>query len=173
MSRAGSSGGQGAAGHPGPKGEQGSPGPSGVTGPPGLTGATGPQGDKGPSGSAVNRLPPKANTITLLDTDGTVGWYPSVTIGSDGLGLISYYDATNQRLKVAHCTNEACSSATKYTVDDSSNVGWFTSIAMSLPYKKTEQKKTKKSFVFTLFLIHSQYYCFNITKIIFLKFRTL
>ena len=31
-----------------------------------------------------------------------------MTIGNDGLGLISYYDYTNQDLKVAHCGNVAC-----------------------------------------------------------------
>ena len=29
----------------------------------------------------------------------------SITIGADGLGLISYYDVTNGDLKVAHCSN--------------------------------------------------------------------
>jgi len=30
---------------------------------------------------------------------------PSITIGADGLGLISYYDVTNADLKVAHLSN--------------------------------------------------------------------
>jgi len=37
-----------------------------------------------------------------------VGYYTSITIGSDGLGLISYYDKSNGDLKVAHCGNPAC-----------------------------------------------------------------
>jgi hypothetical protein len=33
----------------------------------------------------------------------------SITTGADGLGLISYYDFTNEDLKVAHCDNTFCS----------------------------------------------------------------
>ena len=43
-----------------------------------------------------------------MDSVGDVGQYSSLTIGSDGLALISYYDATNQALKVAQCPNELC-----------------------------------------------------------------
>ena len=42
-----------------------------------------------------------------------VGRYPSVTIGSDGLGLVSYVDATNGNLDTAHCTNLACTASTR------------------------------------------------------------
>ena len=35
----------------------------------------------------------------------------------DGLGLVSYYDATNTEPKVAHCNDVACSSAATSTVD--------------------------------------------------------
>lgn len=46
--------------------------------------------------------------LTTLDGSGNVGQYSSVTIGTDGLGLISYYDATNGDLKVAHCSDLFC-----------------------------------------------------------------
>jgi hypothetical protein len=36
----------------------------------------------------------------------------SVTIGVDGLGLISYNDFVDGKLKVAHCDDAVCSSAT-------------------------------------------------------------
>ena len=49
---------------------------------------------------------------TVLDSVGDVGRYPSVTVGSDGLGLVSYLDATNNNLKAAHCTNLACTAFT-------------------------------------------------------------
>jgi len=45
---------------------------------------------------------------TLLDEYGDVGWNSSMSIGSDGLPLISYYDLTNRNLKVAHCEDAAC-----------------------------------------------------------------
>jgi predicted regulator of Ras-like GTPase activity (Roadblock/LC7/MglB family) len=50
-----------------------------------------------------------ASTSTPVDvTTPNVGRYPSVTVGSDGLGIVSYLDATNHNLKVAHCANLAC-----------------------------------------------------------------
>lgn len=51
---------------------------------------------------------PGSTIITALDSNGETGWYPSLTIGGDGFGLISYFDATNGDLKVAHCGNAAC-----------------------------------------------------------------
>ena len=44
-------------------------------------------------------------TLTTLDT---VGQYTSVTIGADGLPLISYFGSDEDDLKVAHCTNPFC-----------------------------------------------------------------
>jgi hypothetical protein len=49
-----------------------------------------------------------AATLTTLDSTGNVGAFTSVTIGADGQGLISYWDATNGDLKVAHCSNVFC-----------------------------------------------------------------
>jgi hypothetical protein len=37
--------------------------------------------------------------------------YPSITIGADGLPVISYMEGTNAKLKVAHCGDTACASA--------------------------------------------------------------
>ena len=39
---------------------------------------------------------------TTVDSVGDVGEHPSITVGPDGRGLVSYYDATNDVLKVAH-----------------------------------------------------------------------
>jgi hypothetical protein len=46
--------------------------------------------------------------LTTLDGPGNVGQDTAVTIGADGLGLISYHDATNGNLKVAHCSDLSC-----------------------------------------------------------------
>jgi hypothetical protein len=67
---------------------------------------------------------------TTLDNAGHVGYFTSVTVGSDGLGLISYYDESNLDLKVAHCNDIVCSNATTTTIDSAGNVGRFTSITV-------------------------------------------
>jgi hypothetical protein len=56
-----------------------------------------------------------AATSTLDVVDGDP--HPSITIGADGLGLISYANRAedNPRLDVAHCTDVACSTATVST----------------------------------------------------------
>jgi hypothetical protein len=77
------------------------------------------------------------NALTTVDSTGFVGWYTSVTIGMDGLPIISYRDNTNGVLKVAHCGNAACSSGPVLTTVDSTGVvGQYTSITIgadSLP----------------------------------------
>jgi len=77
---------------------------------------------------------PLANTITAVDSNGDVGSFTSITIGTDGLPIISYYDATNGDLKVAHCGNASCSSGNTLTTVDSNddNVGQYTSITIGI-----------------------------------------
>jgi hypothetical protein len=84
----------------------------------------------GQTGGATGTQPPSDFTITALDTAGDVGQHTSITIGADGLGLISYYDVTNQNLKVAHCSNLECSAATITTLDSAGDVGENTSITI-------------------------------------------
>jgi len=107
-------------------------GPQGETGPTGAEGAQGPQGEigpMGPTGPVANRqLVPEANSFTNLDSAGDVG--TSITIGADGLPVISYYDATNLDLKVAHCSDLACSSAALKALDSAGYVGYYTSITI-------------------------------------------
>src|SRR5439155_12579463 len=81
----------GPTGPQGPQGSQGPPGPQGPQGPPGNPGPQGPQGPQGPPGSGTER---PVFARTSLDSAGDVGEYNSITIGVDGLGLISYRDAT-------------------------------------------------------------------------------
>jgi hypothetical protein len=74
------------------------------------------------------------NISTTVDTGGAagdVGYYTSVTVGADGLGLISYLDETNGNLKVLHCGNAACNSGnTVTTVDKAGAVGYYTSVTL-------------------------------------------
>lgn len=62
------------------------------------------RGLQGPAG-AIER---PGFALTTLDSAGWVGQRTSITIGADGLGLISYFDRTNLDLKVAHCSNTLC-----------------------------------------------------------------
>jgi hypothetical protein len=71
-----------------------------------------------------------ATRVATIDSSGDVGRYTSVAIGADGLGLIAYYDATNKDLKVAHCSDVVCSTATLSTLDSTGDVGQFASVAI-------------------------------------------
>ncbi len=64
------------------------------------------QGTQFSLAAADNSRP--GQTITTLDSGGDVGQHTSVTIGTDDLPLISYWDITNGDLKVAHCANVFC-----------------------------------------------------------------
>ena len=57
-------------------------------------------------------------TTATIDS-GDTGGFTSITIGSDGLGLVSYEAPQTHAgpLKVAHCSNIACSEATTTTLD--------------------------------------------------------
>ncbi len=82
------------------------------------------------SGNANPALPGPGAAATV-DSAGNVGYWTSITIGADGLGLISYYDVTNDVLEVLHCGNAACNSGNlSTTVDSAGNVGYFTSITI-------------------------------------------
>ena len=71
-----------------------------------------------------------AGEVVEVVVEKNVGRFTSITIGSDGLGLISYRDDTNRDLKVAHCSNVECTSATTSSIDTLGNVGRFTSITI-------------------------------------------
>ncbi len=71
------------------------------------------------------------NVISTVDSVGDVGAYNSITVGGDGLPVISYYDQTNGDLKVAHCGNTACNAGnTLINPAFVGNVGTWTSITI-------------------------------------------
>jgi len=103
---------QGILGEIGPpelQGEKGDAGVQGEQGIPIIQVAQGATGAQGPTAGRESRAMPSTSTITSLDTSGDVRYHTSVTIGADGLGLISYIDNTNNDLKVLHCENTFCS----------------------------------------------------------------
>jgi hypothetical protein len=69
------------------------------------------------------------HSLTVFATTGNDGKYNAVTIGSDGLGLISYQNATGD-LMVAHCLDQACTQVETSTLDTSTSVGEYSSIAI-------------------------------------------
>ena len=75
-------------------------------------------------------LAPSDSILSTLDSSGYVGWNTSITIGVDGLGIISYRDSTNGTLKAAHCSDSLCSSASTYTLDSIGDVDNHTSITI-------------------------------------------
>jgi hypothetical protein len=94
-----------------------------------LTGVPSGLDDGDDVGTLVNRDVPKDNYIGTLDSTGSVA-YTSIAIGADGLPVISYYAGSNNDLKVAHCDDVACTSATLNTVDSTGSVGSHTSIVI-------------------------------------------
>ncbi len=52
--------------------------------------------------------PSLGQVLTTVDSGGDVGYYTSIAIGVDGFPVVSYWDSTNNDLKVAHCGNALC-----------------------------------------------------------------
>lgn len=70
------------------------------------------------------------NSIVNVDING-VGQYASMAVDVQGLPIISYYNAAQQKLKVAHCFDKNCSTFNSIvTPDAASNIGEFTAIAL-------------------------------------------
>ena len=85
---------------------------TGAQGAQGGPGEQGPRGAEGPPGQAGRGIERPGFTRTVLDNNFS-GRYSSVAIGADGLPLICY-DGW-YRLRVAHCDDLACTSATTTT----------------------------------------------------------
>ena len=65
-----------------------------------------------------------------IDSVGNVGYFTSITIGTNGNPIISYYDSSNLDLKVAACHNPTCTTSTNTTIDSTGDVGSYTSITI-------------------------------------------
>jgi len=62
----------------------------------------------------------QAFSHNIIDQNGDVGNNPSITIGVDGLPIISHYASDDDDLKVSHCNDPACNSATSTILEANS-----------------------------------------------------
>ena len=71
-------------------------------------------------------------STTVDDPTNIVGYSTAIAVGTDGLPIVSHWDATAEALRVTHCGNAACTAGNvSTTVDDPVNgVGFFSSIAI-------------------------------------------
>jgi hypothetical protein len=81
-----------------------------------VAGPPGPQGPQGPPGPATGPGKP-GFSLSTADPAFNVGLDAAVTIGVDGLPLIAYWNSNQASLKVVHCSNLTCSSATRSTLE--------------------------------------------------------
>jgi hypothetical protein len=96
----------------------------------GSTGATGPAGPRGATGNSGAQFGRQVVLVTTVDPTADVGWYSSITIGGDGLPVVSYTDSTSGRLKFAHCSDVVCATSTSTLVWGSPTTGYHTSITV-------------------------------------------
>jgi hypothetical protein len=69
--------------------------------------------------------------ITAVDSDPNVAFDISLTIGADGLPIISYADRELNNLKFVHCGNARCSNANSvFVIDSASSVIGHTAITV-------------------------------------------
>ena len=62
-------------------------------------------------------------TRALVHTGVFTGWYGSITIGADGLGVVAYTDETNHNVEVAHCGDVACTTLQRTVIDEFDDQG--------------------------------------------------
>ncbi len=70
-------------------------------------------------------------TLIVVDSSSFVGFDGiSLQLDSSGNPVMSYYDLTNNRLMLAHCTNAICTGVVINVVDDLGNVGQYSSMKL-------------------------------------------
>ena len=74
-----------------------------------------------------------APTVTTVDSSGgaNVGIDSEMVLNASGFPVISYYDNTNDDLKLAVCSNATCSTKTIRTLDSGGDVGRYGSVALN------------------------------------------
>ena len=81
--------------------------------------------------ACVDRDCSAAPVANVVDANGDRGAVPSIAVGANGNPLISYRDASGQRLRVATCSTATCAgAATLTTIDSGSTTGAESSIAI-------------------------------------------
>ncbi len=80
-------------------------------------------------GSVICSKLPVGMNFTV-DSASLTGLFPSITITTVGLPLISYYNLSNTELRVFRCTNSSCSTGLVVSLDSSGDVGKYNSIAI-------------------------------------------
>jgi len=72
-----------------------------------------------------------SNSIISVDVDGMVGQYTSMALDAQGFPIISYYDATEAKLKVVHCFEKNCALLNAIlTPDPSPQIGRYSSLIL-------------------------------------------
>lgn len=81
--------------------------------------------------TAPNVFAAIGNSIVAVDTAGTTGQYTSLVLDTQGYPTMSYYDASEGKLKVAHCFEKNCALFNSILTPDASTlIGKYTSITL-------------------------------------------
>ncbi|WKZ81701.1 MAG: cell wall-binding repeat-containing protein [Acidimicrobiia bacterium] len=74
-----------------------------------------------------------SKTLQTVDSEVfDVGKYSSLALDRSGFPIISYYDVTNADLKVARCSDAACTTSVRTAVDPGNLVGTYTSLVLDV-----------------------------------------
>lgn len=68
--------------------------------------------------------------VRTLEDAGDVGSHTSLAIGADGLPLITHWDETNKDLRILHCEDPGCETATARVFDDDNRILPYSSVVI-------------------------------------------